>query len=98
MEWLNDHVRRPKDASYAGRVLERYRLGMRAHGAIRGVRIIAGSDSCPACRALARGVYSPDEAPIIPIAGCTHPDGCRCAYRAVMTYETFDAPDATAID
>lgn len=87
-QWLQDHVRRPKDARYAERVLNQYRLGMKSHGAIRGVRVITGPDSCPTCRAHAEAVYHPDEAPIIPMVGCTHPGGCRCAYAAVMTYET----------
>jgi hypothetical protein len=90
MQWLRDHVRYPKDAHYARRVLDRYRLGMKARGAIRGVRIITGSDSCPVCQALAEAVYHPDAAPIIPIDGCTHPGGCRCAYTAVMTYEDIE--------
>ncbi|MER3403834.1 MAG: hypothetical protein C4289_00535 [Chloroflexota bacterium] len=87
MKWLRTYVRTPKDASYSARVLEHYRLGMRARGAIRGVRILTGSDSCPVCRAYAGTVYHPDEAPVIPIAGCTHPQGCRCAYIAAMTYD-----------
>ncbi|RME44079.1 MAG: hypothetical protein D6791_13995 [Chloroflexi bacterium] len=88
MRWIREHVRRPKDADYARRVLDRYRLGIRAGGAIQGVRVITGSDSCPTCRALAGEIYQPDEVPVIPIQGCTHPEGCRCAYTAVMTYET----------
>ena len=87
MNWIREHVRTPKDAEYAQRVLDRYRLGMRARGSIRGVRIITGPDSCAACRAHEGREYHPDEAPIIPIEGCTHPEGCRCAYSAVMTYE-----------
>jgi hypothetical protein len=90
MDWLDRYIRTPKDASYAKRALDRYRLGMKAHGAIRGVRIVVGADSCSACRAAAEGIYLPDEAPIIPIAGCTHPDGCRCAYRPVMTYQELE--------
>jgi hypothetical protein len=87
MSWITSHVRRPKDPSYAKRVLDRYRLGMKAGGAIRGVRVLAGADSCAACRAAAQGEYLPNEAPIIPIAGCTHPEGCRCAYAPVMDYD-----------
>jgi len=87
MSLMMKHVRKPKDASYARIVLARYRLGMKAGGAIRGVRIIAGADSCPACRAAAQTVYMPDEAPLIPIQECTHPQGCRCAYTPVMTYQ-----------
>lgn len=91
MSWLKDFVvSKPKDAGYAQRVLDRYRLGMRARGAIRGVRIITSDDSCPACRATADKTFLPDDAPIIPIAGCTHPEGCRCAYTPVMTYEGQD--------
>lgn len=86
-KWMQDHVRKPKDSNYAKRVLDRYRLGMKGHGSIRGCRIIIGPDSCPTCKALANIEYLPDDAPIIPIAGCTHPEGCRCAYTAVMTYE-----------
>lgn len=88
-QWLQDHVRRPKDPHYAERVLDRYRLGMKAHGAIRGVRIITGSDSCPICRQYAGTVFLPDDAPIIPIAGCTQAGGCRCAYTAVMDYDAL---------
>ncbi len=87
MSWLRDFVHSPQTPDYARRVLDRYRLGMRAGGAIRGVRILAASDSCPACQALAGAVYHPDEAPLIPIAGCTHPQGCRCVYRPVMEYD-----------
>jgi hypothetical protein len=89
--WLRNHVRHPKDASYARRILDRYRLGMKAHGEIRGVRIVTGPDSCPTCRAHAEAVYHPDDAPIIPIAGCTHAEGCRCAYSPTMTYEADKA-------
>jgi hypothetical protein len=85
--WLEGHVRHSHDANYAQRVLDRYRLGMKAHGAVRGVRIICGDDSCSVCRAAAASVYHPDEAPIVPVAGCTSPGGCRCSYSPVMTYE-----------
>jgi hypothetical protein len=86
-QWLQTHVRQPKDASYAPRVLDRFRLGMKAHGAIRGVRILPGSDLCPVCRDLSGTVYHPDDVPIIPLAGCPQPGGCRCAYTPVMAYE-----------
>jgi len=90
--WLQDHVRKPKDSLYAQRVLERYRMGMKARGAIRGVQVIVGDDSCPICRQYAGAVYHPDDAPIIPITGCTQQGGCRCAYRAVMDYEEAENP------
>jgi hypothetical protein len=87
MNWIREHIRTPKDADYARRVLDRYRLGIKAKGAIRGVQIIPGSDACPVCQPLANTVYAPDQAPIIPLAGCPMPEGCCCAYTPVMNYQ-----------
>ena len=91
MDWLKDHYRNSRDAIYPRRALERYRMGMKAGGSIRGVRVLAGPDSCPSCRSLAGVVYSLDDAPDLQNPGCTNPNGCRCAYRPVMTYE--EGPD-----
>jgi hypothetical protein len=87
MSWMRHHVQGPKEASYAARVLERYRLGIKAGGALQGVRVVASEDSCRACSALAGITYDPDAAPIIPVVECTSPGGCRCAYAAVMAYD-----------
>jgi hypothetical protein len=38
------------------------------------------ADACPTCYEL-RGTYPLDAVPVIPVAGCTHLGGCRCAYR-----------------
>jgi len=40
-------------------------------------------DCCPACRA-AEGAYEFDQAPELPLEGCSHPDGCRCFYAPVL--------------
>jgi hypothetical protein len=40
-------------------------------------------DACPACEKL-QGAYSKDEAPRLPIEGCSHPNGCRCFYQPVL--------------
>jgi hypothetical protein len=95
MSWMRQHVRGAKGQGYAALVLARYRLGMKAGGAIQGVRVITASDSCPVCLALAGRVYDPDEAPVIPVGDCTDPGGCRCAYGAVMAYDLtgVDADD-----
>lgn len=92
MTWLKDHYRGSRDAIYPGRALERYRMGMKSGGAIRGVRVLVGSDSCPSCRALAGAAYSLDDAPELPNPGCSNPNGCHCAYRPVMAYD--DGEDA----
>jgi hypothetical protein len=83
--WIHQFARhKPKPANYADKTLAAYRLGMKARGAIVGVRVLAAEDSCPACQALAGQTYLPDDAPRLPHAGCTHPGGCRCAYTPVM--------------
>lgn len=83
--WIHQFARRkPKPANYAEKTLAAYRLGMKAKGAIVGVRVLVSESSCPTCRAMADQVYTPDTAPHLPHAGCTHPDGCRCAYTPVM--------------
>jgi hypothetical protein len=83
--WIHQFARRrPKPANYAEKTLAAYRLGFKAKGSIVGVRVLASEDSCPVCRALAEQVYTPDTAPRLPHAGCTHPEGCRCAYSPVM--------------
>jgi hypothetical protein len=95
MSWIHEHVRGAKAQGYATRVLARYRLGMKAGGAIQGVRVITGTESCSACVALAGKVYDPDEAPLIPVDNCVTPGGCHCAYAAVMAYDVvgFEADD-----
>jgi hypothetical protein len=83
--WIQQHARsKRKPADYAEKTLAAYRLGLRAKGAIVGVRVLAAPDSCPECRALGDQIFSPDDAPRLPHAACTHPQGCRCAYTPVM--------------
>ena len=87
MRWLRELTLNPKDSDYAPRTLNRFRLGIRARGAIQGVKIVTAKDACLACQAVPAGLYQPDETPLIPVHGCTHPKGCRCTYSPVMTYE-----------
>lgn len=47
------------------------------------VRILANRDCCPACAAT-EGAYAFDEAPELPVEGCSHPGGCRCHYAPVL--------------
>ena len=88
MSWIQQFARnKPKPPDYAERTLKAYRMGIKAGGSIRGVRVLVSEDSCPTCRALAESTYTPDNAPVLPLAGCTHPTGCRCAYTLVMHAE-----------
>lgn len=61
---------------------------LRARGETE-VALSPASDACPTCRAVA-GSHALEDAPRIPVVGCTHARGCRCLYRAV----TEAAPDA----
>jgi MoaA/NifB/PqqE/SkfB family radical SAM enzyme len=91
ISWLRNHTLKPKARDYGRRIIDRYRLGMRAHGAIQGIRIITAPGSCSSCQNLAGKVYQPDETPLIPIKECTNPQGCRCVYSPLMSFEQTDS-------
>jgi hypothetical protein len=88
-EWLKSFQHGvEKDPNYAQKVLAAYRMGMRAKGAIKGVTVLAAPNCCSSARSLPPGtVYHPDEAPIVPLKGCSQPDTCGCIYRPAMDYE-----------
>ncbi|NPV56480.1 MAG: hypothetical protein HPY76_07405 [Anaerolineae bacterium] len=50
---------------------------------VQAVRINISHDACPACQAM-EGVYNLDEIPTLPVAGCSHPGGCRCTYSPIL--------------
>ncbi len=50
---------------------------------VRLVIFQAHDDACPACRQY-QGSYQKDQAPHLPVEGCSHPDGCRCFYQPVL--------------
>lgn len=87
--WLNNfHQEMEKPDNYAEKSLAAYRLGMKAKGAIIGVRIHVDDSCCAAVRALPPdAVYHPDDAPPIPLPDCPLGRACRCVYRPVMAYE-----------
>ncbi|HBG75295.1 MAG: hypothetical protein A2X25_12405 [Chloroflexi bacterium GWB2_49_20] len=49
---------------------------------VTAIRISGHSDACPACQAVLQ-TYSKEEAPVLPIPGCSHTHGCRCFYEPV---------------
>jgi hypothetical protein len=87
--WLNEfHREMAKAPNYAEKTLAAYRLGMKAKGSIRGVRIEVDPDGCAACRLLDPAAeYLPDDAPHLPLPDCTKGLNCQCVYRPVMSYE-----------
>jgi hypothetical protein len=99
-EWINKFQRSlEKPDNYADKALAAYRLGMKAGGSIIGVRIVVENDCCPLARALPIGaIYHPDDAPHIPLSGCTLGHDCRCVYRPVMSYQDLEGGDHEAGD
>jgi hypothetical protein len=90
--WLKGfHQNMEKPPNYAAKTLAAYRLGMKAKGSIRGVRIEIDEEGCEAsCRLDPDREYLPDEAPLVPLPDCTKGSKCGCVYRPVMTYEAED--------
>lgn len=87
--WLDQFYQaQQKSADYAEKTLAAYRLGMKAKGAIVGVRIERDSAGCEACQQLdPNALYSPDDAPHLPLPNCSKGLACRCVYRPMMRYE-----------
>lgn len=48
------------------------------------VEIMCNDDSCRACKAAAKRKYTLENAPLLPIDGCTHENGCRCCYTPIV--------------
>jgi hypothetical protein len=88
-DWLKGfHQDMEKSPDYAEKTLAAYRLGMKAKGSIRGVRIEIDHDGCAASRELnPEAEYLPDDAPHLPLPDCAKGFRCRCVYRPVMAYE-----------
>ena len=58
--------------------LERIRNGLATR-----VRILVAADACPVCRAF-EGAYELDEAPELPLEGCSRVGGCNAVYAPVL--------------
>ena len=87
--WLDKfHGTMAKADDYAEKTLAAYRLGMKAKGAIAGVRIEVDPECCAVCAALDESaVHHPDDAPHLPPEQCARGQHCTCVYRPVMNYE-----------
>jgi len=48
------------------------------------VEIMCNDDSCRRCKAAAGRRYLLKKAPLLPVDGCTHENGCRCCYTPVV--------------
>ncbi len=88
-EWLNKFQQEmEKPDNYAEKTLAAYRLGMKAKGAIAGVRIETAENACHLAQQLPPDItYHPDDAPHLPLPDCPLGSRCQCVYRPVMAYE-----------
>ena len=57
---------------------------MQSNDRVSLVRVSVMNDSCPACSAV-QGAHPKDQAPVLPVEGCSHANGCRCFYEPVLT-------------
>ena len=57
---------------------------LRASPRVSQIRLTVATDGCPACRAV-EGTYDQQRVPALPIPGCSHGLGCRCAYSPALT-------------
>lgn len=53
---------------------------LRENPRVSKIRVIVAEDACPACRAIERE-YTKEDAPGLPVSGCSHALGCRCFYQ-----------------
>lgn len=60
--------------------LKKYRENPR----VQSIRVAVSADCCPACRKK-EGTYSKADAPVLPVKGCSHENGCRCFYEPILT-------------
>jgi hypothetical protein len=47
------------------------------------IRVVVMHDACPACMQI-EGAYQKDQAPDLPVEGCSHANGCRCFYQPYL--------------
>lgn len=56
---------------------------LRENPRVRAVRVSVAADACSYC-AEKLGTYPKDAVPVLPHAGCSRPNGCRCFYEPVL--------------
>ena len=63
--------------------LERFKQNPR----VRAVRLAVPADACPVCQGL-QGTYDKNQAPHLPIEGCSNHNGC-CSYYEPLLDEIY---------
>ena len=47
------------------------------------INLATADDACPACQII-QGTYAKDQVPLLPVEGCSSPNGCRCFYQPLL--------------
>ncbi|NTV35690.1 MAG: hypothetical protein HGA53_01925 [Anaerolineaceae bacterium] len=50
---------------------------------VRNIRLVVSNDACPACQEI-EGTYAKENAPVLPVEGCSCENGCRCFYEPML--------------
>jgi hypothetical protein len=68
-----------RESSTVATTLRKFRENPR----VKAVNVIVHADACPACQEI-QGTYPKDQAPMIPVEGCSCEGGCRCFYQPLL--------------
>jgi hypothetical protein len=78
-------TQREQATVYGGATAEEHRATLERirNGLATKVRILVSHNSCPVCRSF-EGAYEFDDAPELPLEGCSSPDRCHTYYAPVL--------------
>jgi len=55
----------------------------RANTRVKNLRLVVAEEACPTCKAHA-GTYEKEQAPTLPLEGCSCPHGCTAFYEPML--------------
>ena len=56
---------------------------LQTNNRVKNIRLVVAHDCCPACREI-EGTYDKQQAPKLPVEGCSHSMACRCFYEPML--------------
>ena len=68
-----------RESSTTAMALKRILANPRAYA----IHLAAPENACPACQAV-EGTYPKDQVPVLPVEGCSEPNGCSCFYEPLL--------------
>lgn len=58
-------------------------MKFQANTRVTNVRLVVPDTACPACLE-AEGTYPKNGVPLLPVEGCSEPNGCQCFYEPML--------------